>query len=125
MLVSLWDEGGGSPWQALLYERQGVAVWPRKVAGRPTHVAIAPPLCMKVVVVELKGMLVDKKVRKEGVGGWPATHFGRLAKPWPAHSPNFLHPPHLVPLVLKPLTKSIKIKAISLHCFPKFLLFIF
>jgi hypothetical protein len=33
-------------------------------------------------------------------------------------SPNFLHPPHLVPLVFKPLTKSIKSKAISLHSFP-------
>jgi hypothetical protein len=27
------------------------------------------PLCTKVVVVELKRMLVEKKVGKEGVGG--------------------------------------------------------
>jgi hypothetical protein len=70
-------------------------------------------------------MLVEKKVGKEGVGGRPATHFGRSGKPWPPLSPNFLHPPHLVPLILKPLTKIIQSKAISLHSFPKFLLFIF
>jgi hypothetical protein len=93
-----------------------------KVAGRPAHVAIAPPLCTKVVVVELKRMLVEKKVRKEGLGGRPTTYFGRSAKPWPQFSPNFLHPPHLDPLVLKPLTKS---KAIPLHSFPKFLLFMY
>jgi hypothetical protein len=49
-----------------------VAGRPRKVAGRPAHVASAPPLCSKVVVVELKRMLVEKKVGKEGVGGRPA-----------------------------------------------------
>jgi hypothetical protein len=98
---------------------------PRKVARRPAHVAIAPPLCTKVVVVELKRMLVEKKVGKDGVGGWPATHFRQPAKPSPPLSPNFLHPPHLVPLVLKPLSKSIKSKAISLHSFPKFILFIY
>jgi hypothetical protein len=78
-------------------------------------VAKVSPLCTKVVVDELKRMLVEKKVGEEGVGGRPA-------KPWPPLSPNFLHPPHLVPPVLKPLTKS---KAISLHSFPKFLLFIY
>jgi hypothetical protein len=95
------------------------------VAGRPAHVAIAPPLCTKVVVVQLKRMLVEKKVGKEGVGGRPTAHFDRPAKPWPPLSPNFLHPCHLVPLMLKPLTKSIKSKAISLHSFPKFILFIY
>jgi hypothetical protein len=70
-------------------------------------------------------MLVEKKVGKERVGGRLATHFGRSAKPWPLLSPNFLHPPHLVPLMLKPLTISIKNKAISIHSFPKFLLFIY
>jgi hypothetical protein len=95
------------------------------VAGQPVHVAIAPPLCFKVVVVELKRMLVEKKVGKEGVVGRPATNFGRPAKPWPPVSANFLHPPHLVPLMLKPLTKSVKNKAISNHSFPKFLLFLF
>jgi hypothetical protein len=86
-------------------------------------VAKVAPLCTKVVVVELKRMLLDKKVGKEGVGGWLASHFDRPAKPWPPLSPNFLHPPYPVPLVLKPLTKSIKSKGISLHSFPNFLLF--
>jgi hypothetical protein len=95
------------------------------VVRQPAQVAIAPSLCIKVVVVDLKRMLVDKKVGKEGVGSWPITHFGRPAKPCLPLSLNFLHPPHLVPLMLKPLTKSIKSKAISLHSFPKFLLFYF
>jgi hypothetical protein len=80
---------------------------------------------MKVVVVELKRMLVEKKVEKEGVGGRPATHFDRPAKPWPPLSPNFLHPAHLVPLMLKPLTKTIESKVISFDSFPKFHLFYF
>jgi hypothetical protein len=46
-------------------------------------------------------------------------------KLWPPLSPTFHHPPHLDPLMLKPLTKSIKSKAISLHAFPKFFLFLF
>jgi hypothetical protein len=95
-----------------------VADRPWYVAEQPAHFAKVTPLCTKVVVIELKRMLVEKKVGKEGVGGRPA-------KPWPPLSPNFLHPPHLVPLVLKLLTKGIKSKVISLHSFPKFLLFIF
>jgi hypothetical protein len=95
------------------------------VASRPAHVAKGPSLCTKVVVFELKRMLVEKKVGKEGVGGRSATHFGRPTKPWPPLSPNFLHPPHLVPPMFKPLTKSIKGKTISINSFPKFLLFIF
>jgi hypothetical protein len=55
----------------------------RSAKGWPAHVANVPPLCTKVVVVEPKRMLVEKKVEKEGVGGWPATHFGWPAKPWP------------------------------------------
>jgi hypothetical protein len=98
----------------------------RKVARRPAHVAIPPPLCTKVVVVELRRMLVEMNVVKEGVGSQLATHFGWSAKPWPPLSPNFLHPPRLVPLVLKPLTESIKSKAISLHFFQRsFYLFLF
>jgi hypothetical protein len=34
---------------------------PRKVAGWPAHVAIAPPLCPKVMVVEVKRKVVEKK----------------------------------------------------------------
>jgi hypothetical protein len=93
---------------------------PRKVASPCGHCS---SIMHKVVVVELK-RIVEKKAGK-GVGGRLATHFGWQDKPWPLPSPNFLHPPHLVPLVFKPLTKSTKSKAISLHSFQKFLLFIF
>jgi hypothetical protein len=88
-------------------------------------VAKVPPLCTKVVVVELKTMLGEKKVGKEGVGGRPAGHpFWSADQALASTLPQLFHPPHLVPLVLKPLTKSIKSKAISLHSFPKFLLII-
>jgi hypothetical protein len=100
-----------------------VADRPRKVAGRPAHVAKALPLFPKVVVVEVKERVVEEK---EGGDGCPATHFGRPAKLWPPFSSNFHHPPHLDPLTLKPLTKSFKSKANSFHLFPKFfLLFLF
>jgi hypothetical protein len=56
---------------------------------------------------------------------WPAGHPFWLADQALASTlPNFLHPPHLLHLVLKPLTKSIKSKSISPHSFPNFLLFI-
>jgi hypothetical protein len=48
LLVSLWDEGGGSTWQPFY---RGA----KMVAEQPTHVVIAPLLCRKGVVVELKG----------------------------------------------------------------------
>jgi hypothetical protein len=88
------------------------------VAGCPAHVAKAPPLFSKVVVVEVKERVVEEKREKEGGDGWPA-------KLWPQFSSTFHHPPHLDPLMLKPLTKSIKSKANSFHLFPKFVLFLF
>jgi hypothetical protein len=39
------------------------------VAGRPAHVASAPKLCPKGVVVELKGEIVEGKGGKEGESG--------------------------------------------------------
>jgi hypothetical protein len=39
------------------------------------------------------------------------------AKLWPQFSSTFHHPPHLDPLMLKPLTKSIKSKANFFHLF--------
>jgi hypothetical protein len=39
---------------------------PRMVAEWPAHVAIAPPLCPKSVVVELKRDIVEVKGGKEG-----------------------------------------------------------
>jgi hypothetical protein len=92
---------------------------PRMVASRLGHVAKAPPFYPKGVVVELKRELVEGKGVKEGEGGWPATNL------WPPLNP-FIHPAlHLVPLMLTPLTKSIKSKANSFHLFPKFFLVIF
>jgi hypothetical protein len=66
------------------------------VAGRPAHVAKAPPLCPKGVVV------------------------GR-----PPINPYFHPPLYLAPIMLTPLTKSVKSKVNSFHHFPKFFLFIF
>jgi hypothetical protein len=95
------------------------------VAKRPAHVAKAPPLFPKVVVVEVKERVVEVKREKEGGDGRPVTHFGQSAKLWPQFSSTFHDPPHLDPLMLKPLTKSIKSKANSFHLFPKFFLFLF
>jgi hypothetical protein len=95
------------------------------VVGRPAHVAKTPPSFPKVVVVEVKERVVEEKREKEGGHSQPATHFGRPAKLWPQFSSTFHQPPHLDPLMLKPLTKSIKIKADSFHLFPKFFLFLF
>jgi hypothetical protein len=54
-----------------------VADWPRMVAGRPAHVAKAPPFCPKGVVVELKRETVaGKEERREKVVGRPLI-FGR------------------------------------------------
>jgi hypothetical protein len=65
------------------------------------------------VVVELK-----REIR-EGKGGrrWPDGHQSLANRPCLAL--------HYVPLMLTPLTKSIKSKANSFHRFPKFFLFIF
>jgi hypothetical protein len=46
-----------------------VASWPRMVAGQPAHVANAPKLCPKGVVVELKRDSGGKGGRR-----WPAEH---------------------------------------------------
>jgi hypothetical protein len=102
-----------------------VADRPRKVAGRPAHVAKALPLFPKVVVVEVKDIVVEEKREKDGGDSQPATHFCRPAKLWPQFSSTFHHPPHLDPLMFKPLTKSIKSKSNSFHLFSKFFLFLF
>jgi hypothetical protein len=94
-----------------------VAGRPREVVGRLAPMAKAPPLFPKVVVVEGKERVVEEKSEKEGGDGRPATRFACLAKLWPQFSSNFHHSPHLDPLMLKPLTKSIKSKAISFHIF--------
>jgi hypothetical protein len=50
-----------------------VAGWPREVAGWSAHVAKAPPLFPKVVVVEVKERVVEEKREKEGGNGRPAS----------------------------------------------------
>jgi hypothetical protein len=56
-----------------------VASWPRMVAKQPAHVANAPKLCPKGVVVELKREIVEgKEERREKVAGRPPI-FGRPA----------------------------------------------
>jgi hypothetical protein len=99
---------------------QGVVDRPREVVGRLAHVAKAPPLFPKVVVVEVKEKVVEEKREKEGGDGRPATHFGWLAKLWLQFSSTFHHPPYLDPLMLKPLTKSTRSKENSFHLFSKF-----
>jgi hypothetical protein len=95
------------------------------VAGRPAHVAIAPLLCPKGVVVELKREIVEGKGGKEGAGGRPATILWPTGPAWPPLN-HYFHPSlHRAPIMLTPLTKSIKSKANSFHPFPKFFLFIF
>jgi hypothetical protein len=92
------------------------------VAERLAHVAKAPPFCPKGVVVELKREIV------EGKGGRRWSAATNLLPPnhaWPPLNPYFHPPLHLAPIMLTPLTKSIKSKANCFHPFPKFFLFIF
>jgi hypothetical protein len=123
LLVSLWDEGGGTLWKPFYREAEG---WPigqgRWPDGQPKWPK-APPLFPKVVVVEVKERVVQDKREKEGGDGRPAIHFCRLANIWPQFSSTFHHPPHLAPFMLKPLTKNIKSKANYFHHFPKFFYF--
>jgi hypothetical protein len=101
-----------------------VAGRPRMVAWRLAHVASAPKLCPKGVVVELKREIVEGKGGKEGEGGWPATNLWPISHVWPPLNLYFNSPLHLAPIMLTPLTKSIKSKANSFHPFPEFFLFI-
>jgi hypothetical protein len=100
-----------------------VASRPRMVAGQPAHVDSAPKVCPKGVVVELKRKIVEGKGGKEGEGGRSATNLWPTGIAWPPLNPYFHPPLHLVPLMLTPLTKSIKSNANSFHLFSKFFLF--
>jgi hypothetical protein len=115
LLVSLWDERGGSPWQPFY----------RGAKGWPAHVASAPKLYLKGVVVELKREIVDGKGGNEGEGGWPATNLWPTGHAWPPLNPYFYPPLHFAPIMLSPLTKSSKTKANSFHPFLEFFLFYF
>jgi hypothetical protein len=67
---------------------------------------------------------VEGKGRREGEGGRPATNLWPTGYFWPPLNPYFHPPLHIAPIMLTPLTKSIKSKANSFHPFPKFYLFI-
>jgi hypothetical protein len=95
------------------------------VVGRPAHEASATKFCPKGVVIELKREIVEGKGGKEGEGGRPATNLWPTSHALPPLNPNSHPPLHLGPIILTPLTKSIKSKANSIHPFPKFFLFIF
>jgi hypothetical protein len=74
------------------------------------------------VVVEIKRKIVEGK-EGERRGRWSAINLWLGSHTWPPLNSHFHSPPHLAPLMLTPLTKSIKSKANSLHLFPKFYLF--
>jgi hypothetical protein len=95
------------------------------VVGRPAHVAIAPSLCSKGVVVELKREIVEGKGGNDGKGGRSATNLWPSSHAWPPLNPYFHPPLHLAPIMLTPLTKSVKSKANSFHPFPNSFYFIF
>jgi hypothetical protein len=88
-------------------------------------VAKALPFYSKGVVVELNREIVEGKVGKEGNSDQPGTNLWPTVHPWPPLNPYFHPPLHLSPIMLTPLTKSIKSKANSFHSFPKFFLFSF
>jgi hypothetical protein len=68
---------------------------------------------------------MEGKGRKEGKDGQPATNLWLTGHAWHALNSCFHPPLHLAPIMLTPLTKSIKSKANSFHPFPKFFLFIY
>jgi hypothetical protein len=96
---------------------------PRMVIGRLAHVASAPKLCPKGVVVELKGEIVEGKGGKEGEGGRPATNLWLTSHTWSPLNPYFHPPLHLAPIMLTPWDGVGK--ANSFHPFLEFFLFIF
>jgi hypothetical protein len=95
--------------------------WPAK--GSPC--GQSPSILSQRFVVELKREIVEGKGGKEGEGGRSATNLWPIGHAWPPLNPYFHPPLHLAPIMLTPLTKSIKSKANSFHLFPKFFLFIF
>jgi hypothetical protein len=54
---------------------------------------------------------VEGKGRKEAEGGRPATNLWWTGHAWPPLNPYFYPPLHYAPIMLTPLTKSIKRKA--------------
>jgi hypothetical protein len=77
----------------------------------------------KGVVVELKREIVDGEGGKEGEGGQPATNLWPTGHAWPPLNPYFHPPLHLAPIMLTPLTTSIKSKRNSIYPLSEFFLF--
>jgi hypothetical protein len=67
---------------------------------------------------------VEGKGRKEGEGDRSATILRPTGHAWPPLNPYFHPSLHLAPIMLTPLTKSIKSKTNFFHSFSKFFLFI-
>jgi hypothetical protein len=67
---------------------------------------------------ELKREIVEGKGGKVGEGGPPATILWPNDHAWHPLNPYFHPPLHLAPIMLTPLTKSIKSKANSFHPSP-------
>jgi hypothetical protein len=88
-------------------------------------VAKAPPFYPKGVLVKLKREIVEGKGGKEGEGGQPAINLWPTDHAWTPLNPYFHPPLHLAPIILTPLTESIKRKASSFHPILKFFLFIY
>jgi hypothetical protein len=68
---------------------------------------------------------VEGKGRKEGESGWTTTILWLTSHAWHPLNPYFHPTLHLAPIMLTPLTKSIKSKANSFHPFPKFIYLFF
>jgi hypothetical protein len=95
------------------------------MAGWPAHVASVPKFYPKGVVVELKREILEGKGGKKGEGGRPATNLWLIGHAWPPLNPYFHPPLYLAPIMLTPLSKSIKSKANSFHPFRKFFYILF
>jgi hypothetical protein len=81
-------------------------------------------ICPQGAVVEIKKK-IEGKEGKKGKGGRTAVYLWSGGHTWSPLDSHFHSSPHLAPLMLTPLTKSIKRKANSHHLFPKFYLFLF
>jgi hypothetical protein len=94
------------------------------VAGWLAHVAIAPPLRSKGVVVEIEGD--NRGKRRKGGRRLPVSHQSLADQPCLASTQSLLSSStSLAAIMLTRLTKSIKSKANFFHPFPKFFLFLF
>jgi hypothetical protein len=93
--------------------------WPTRPCGQ------SPSILSQGCGGWAKREIVEGKGGNEGEGGRPTTNLWLTSHAWPPLNPYFHPPLYLAPIMLTPLTKSIKSKANSFHLFPKFFLFIY